>query len=306
MRSAFVDSLIKLAEKNDRIFLLTGDLGYGVLESFQEKFPERFLNVGVAEQNMIGIAAGLALSGKLPIVYSIATFASLRPYEFIRNDVCYQNLNVKIVGVGAGLSYPQYAATHQAIDDVGAMRALPNLVILNPGDPVEARLAAEAMMEHSGPVYLRIGKRGEPIIHKTMPEFEIGKSILLRDGKDLTVIATGGILENSAKAVELLAKEGFAVRFLSFPTIRPVDREAILESAKKTGALFVVEENFESGGLGSEVAEVLAANGVATKFKKIALPHRFPKEIGSQNYIRGLYGLLPEQIAGTIKDFLKK
>lgn len=304
MRTAFINTLIELAEKDSRIYLVTGDLGFGVVEPFQAKFPERFINCGVAEQSMIGIAAGLAMSGKIPVAYSIATFASLRPFEFIRNDVCYQKLNVKIVGVGAGLTYPQYAATHQALDDVGAIRALPNIAILNPGDPVETKLATLAMFQHEGPIYLRIGKRGEPVVHKNQINLEIGKAITIQDGKDLTIMATGNMLENSAKAVELLEKQGLSVRFLSFPTVRPVDQNAILESAKKTKAIFVIEENFESGGLGTEVAEVLAANSVAIRFKKIAMPHRYPPEIGSQNYMRGLYGLMPEQIAEKIKSFI--
>ncbi len=305
MRAAFLNGLMELAEKDERIFLLTGDLGFGVLEPFQAKFPDRFLNVGVAEQDMIGIAAGLALSGKVPIAYSIATFVSLRPYEFIRNDVCYQNLNVKIVGVGAGLSYSQYAATHQSIDDVAAIRALPNIAILNPGDPIETDLALKAAMDHVGPVYLRIGKKGEPNIHSAPPTFTIGKAITLQDGKDITVIATGNMLENASKAVKILEADKLSVRFISMPTVKPLDEETVRRAAKETKAIVTVEENFLNGGLGTAVAEVLVSNDLPkVKFLKIALPHKYPAEIGSQEYMRNLYGLMPAQIAEKIRTFL--
>lgn len=306
MRPTFIKTLIDLAKKDEKIFLLVGDLGYGVVESFQEQFPRRFINMGVAEQNMIGAAAGLAMSGKIPIVYSIVTFAALRPLEFIRNDVCFQNLNVKIVGVGAGLTYSQYAVTHQAIDDLAILRILPNLVILNPGDPIETRLATIAALKHVGPVYIRIGKKGEPNVHKKDFSFVIGKAITLKNGKDFTVIATGNILENTAKAVALLEKSGFSVRFLSMPTIKPIDQETIKKAAKETKAIFTVEETFDIGGLGTATAEVLAESGFSKLFKKIAIPNHYPKEIGSQNYLRGIYGLQPDQIAATIKKYFKK
>ena len=306
MRTAFIKTLIELAGQDERIFFLTGDLGYGVVESFRDKFPKRFINMGVAEQNMVGTAAGLAMSGKIPITYSIVTFVALRPLEFIRNDVCYQNLNVKIVGVGAGFSYPQYAATHQAIDDVAILRILPNLVILNPGDPIETRLATIAALKHVGPVYIRIGKKGEPDVHKEDFPFVIGKAVTIKNGKDFTVIATGNILENTAKAVALLEKSGFSVRFLSMPTIKPIDQEAIKGAAKETKAIFTVEETFDIGGLGTATAEVLAELSFKKFFKKIAIPNHYPKEIGSQNYLRGIYGLQPDQIAATIKQYFKK
>lgn len=306
MRTAFINTLMELAAKDKRIFLVTGDLGYSVLETFQEKFPDRFLNVGVAEQSMIGTAAGLALSGKIPITYSICTFATLRPFEFIRNDVCYQNLNVKMVGVGAGLSYPQYGLTHQSIDDIAIMRTLANLTILNPGDPIETELATKAAIKHRGPVYLRIGKKGEPNIHQSQPSFKIGQAITVKDGRDITIIATGNMLENASRAVALLQKKNISVRFVSMPTLKPIDEDAIQRSAKETKAIFTIEEHFVNGGLGTAVGEVLLENGMSqVSFHKIALPNKYPPEIGSQNYLRNIYGLTPEKIAAKIKKLLK-
>lgn len=301
MRTTFIKTVIEAAEKDESIFFLTGDLGFGVVEPFRDKFPGRFLNVGVAEQNMVGIAAGLALSGKSPIVYSIATFAAFRPFEFIRNDVCYQNLKVLIVGVGAGFSYPQYAATHQAIDDVAVMSALPNLVILNPGDPIEAKLATLAALSYHGPVYLRIGKKGEPDIHESEPVFKIGHAITLQDGGDVVVIATGNILENASKAVQILRAKDLSVGFVSMPTLRPLDKEVVRKAARETRLIATVEEGCEFGGLGTAVAEVLSERTVPKMgLVKIALPQHYPSEIGSQTYMRSIYGLTPEAIAEKI------
>ncbi len=303
MRSAFIRTVEELAEKDKRIFFLTGDLGYSVLENFATKFPDRFLNVGVAEQNMIGIAAGLALSGKIPIVYSIATFATLRPYEFIRNDVCYQNLNVKIVGAGAGFSYPHYAATHQAIDDAAAISVLPNIAVLNPGDPVEARLATKAAIEHTGPVYLRIGKRGEPVIHKNEPEFKIGKGIVIQRGSYATIFVTGAILDNVMQAVRILEEKCLLFTVVSMPTLKPIDREIIEKAERETDNIITVEEAFEYGGLGMIVADVMSQSTNPKKtFHKIAIPHRYPKETGSQDYLREIYRLTPREIAGRIAE----
>lgn len=302
MRTAFINAVIEAMATDDKIFFLTGDLGFGVVEPLQKKFPDRFINVGVAEQNMVGIAAGLALSGKRPVVYSIANFAALRPFEFIRNDICCQNLPVLIVGVGAGMSYPQYAATHQAIDDVGAMAALPSLVILNPGDPVEVRLATLAALEYDGPIYLRIGRGGEPNVHSTAPRFRIGKAITLQQGKDLAIIATGNLLENAAQAVRILSNKNLSVRFISMPTLKPLDKEVVRKAAREMRRVCTIEEGCEFGGLGTAVAEVLAESAVfKTLFCKIALPHCYPPEIGSQIFLRDLYGLSPEGIVTTIE-----
>jgi transketolase len=301
MRTAFIQALSDAAVKDKRIFLLTGDLGYGVLEPFQKSFPDQYLNCGVAEQNMVGIAAGLALAGKIPIVYSIATFATMRCYEQIRNDVCYQNLNVKIVGVGAGLTYSQYGATHNAMEDISIMRSLPNMTVIAPGDPKEVQAASYAMFKHHGPCYLRIAARGEPSIHTNIPKFEIGKGILVQDGKDIAFISTGHMLENVVKAAALLKEKGISTRIISMHTIKPLDRKLLQETMQRVPYLFTVEDHSIIGGLGSAVAEVVAETGYAGVFKRIAPQDAFQKVGGWLPYIRNANGLSVEAIADTVQ-----
>ena len=300
MRLAFTNSLIKVAQTDENIFLLTGDLGYGVLEGFIEKFPDRFFNMGVAEQNMIGTAAGLALSGKIPYVFSIATFPIMRGLEQIRNDVCYQNANVKIIGVGSGLTYSLYGATHQPIDDIAMTRALPNMVVISPGDPIETKLAVEFSAKHQGPVYIRIAAKGEPDIHSKEPKFELGKGIIVDNGDDVTLFVTGNMLANAKDAAQKLEEKGISVRLISMPFIKPIDKKVILEAAKETKAIFTIEEHNIIGGLGTAIAEVLAESDESISFKRIALPDAFPSEIGGWAYLRKLYGLSPEGMVETV------
>lgn len=300
MRNAFVNALTEVALKDPRVMLLTGDLGYNVLEPFFRALPKQFLNMGVAEQNMMAFAAGLALSGKIPVVYSIATFATLRPYEQIRNDICYQNLNVKIVGAGAGLTYSQYGATHHAMEDVGLMRMLPRMTVIAPGDPLEVDAAVRAMLAHEGPCYLRIGSRGEPNIHPAAPKFRIGKGFVLREGADAALIATGNMLYTAAKATELLRTKGIAARLISMPTVKPLDEELVLDTARKFKYLFTVEEHSIMGGLGSAVAELLAEHATGTRFARIAPADAFQPVGGMLAYVRGLNGLTPEKIAERV------
>lgn len=307
MRLAFVRALLSGAQRDGRVWLVNGDLGYEVLEPFVQQFPQRYLNVGVAEQNLIGVAAGLAVEGWLPVAYSIATFAAFRAYEFTRNDVCFQNLNVKIVGVGAGLSYPQFAATHQAVDDIAALRAMPNLVILNPGDPREAALATAAMLAHVGPVYLRLGKRGEPAVHQRDFPFAIGRGVVVRDGRDVTVLATGPILAVASAAAKLLGQRGLSVRLISLPTVVPLDVALIRRAAQETRALCTVEEAFITGGVGSAVAELLAEGNLPrVPFRRFGLPAAFPAVIGSQDYLRDHFGLSAPALSASIGDWLTR
>ena len=305
MRIAFVNTLFKMAKKDKRIMLLTGDLGFSVFEKYIKELHKQYLNMGVAEQNMTGVAAGMAMEGKIPLIYSIVPFVTMRNFEQIRNDICYQNLNVKIVGVGAGFSYGPYAHTHHGLEDIGILRTLANLVILCPGDPIEVALATKAMLNHIGPVYLRLGRAGEPNIHKTIPSFKIGKGILIEDGKDITIIGTSTLLQRAWEVTALLEEKGLQVRLISMHTIKPLDTQIILESAGKTPAIFTLEEHSIIGGLGSAVAEVLAENRANVIFKRIGVPDRFTKVIGSQEYMRRANGLSVEQIVNTILERLK-
>ena len=295
MRTAFIKTLCELAEQDERIWLLCGDLGYSVLEGFSSRFPNRFVNVGVAEQNMTGIAAGLALSGKVVFIYSIANFPVMRCLEQIRNDVCYHNLNVKIVTVGGGLTYGSLGYTHHGVEDIAVMRVLPNMTVIAPGDPVEARLATQAILNTPGPCYLRLGKAGEPVVHQIEPEFQVGKAISLQLGTDLTLISTGGMLQSVVLAAEKLASQGYSVQVLSMPTVYPLDEPAIVQAAKQTGKIITVEEH-GLGGLGSAVAEVLALGGIPVKFKSLRLQREAMKVAGSQTVLRSSQGLSIERI----------
>ena len=303
MRTAFIQTLIEQARVDKRIFLLVGDLGYSVVEPFRQEFPDRFINIGVAEQNMTGIATGLAISGKVVFTYSIANFPTLRCLEQIRNDVCYHNTNVKIVAVGGGFAYGAHGMTHHATEDLAIMRALPNMTVIAPGDPVEAALATRAIIEWPGPCYLRLGKAQEPVVHKTSPNFRIGKAIVVRKGGDVTLITTGGILFNTAQAAEQLARQGIQARLLSMPTLKPLDSEAVLAAAQQTKAIITVEEHSLIGGLGSAVAEVLAELGNShTTLRRMGIKNEFCQQVGSQEYLRGVYGLSVDGIIEVVRS----
>lgn len=278
--------------------LLTGDLGYSVFEDFQKQLPRQYINCGIAEQNMTGVAAGLAIEGYIPLIYSIVPFVTMRNFEQIRNDICYQHLNVKIVGVGAGFSYGPYGHTHHGLEDIGILRTLPDLVILAPGDPPEAKWATEKMLAYNGPVYLRLGKAGEPSIHTSKLTIPIGKGIVVREGRSVTVIATSTMLETALKVADTVKN----VRVVSMPTIKPLDTAIILDSMKKTKAIVTLEEHTVIGGLGSAVAEVIAESGAPVKFARIGVPDRFTKVIGLQSYMRKANGL---DVASIVKRINK-
>jgi transketolase len=307
MRGAFFRALTALAEHDKRVYLIVGDLGFGVVETFAQRFPDRFLNVGVAEQNMTGIAAGLALSGKIVFTYSIANFPILRCLEQVRNDVCYHNANVKIVAVGGGLAYGSLGSTHHATEDLAITRSLPRMVVVAPGDPAEAEAATRAVVAHSGPCYLRLGRAGESRVHLGHIGFHLGKAIQLSDGKDLTVISTGGLLETAVRVAELLLHAGLQARVLSMHTVKPLDVDAVLEAARETGAIFTLEEHSVIGGLGGAVAEVLAeASEGLVVFKRFGLPSAFSSVIGTQECLRTQHGLSPESLATAIRSTLER
>lgn len=305
MRTAFFRTLLELAEHDERINLIVGDLGFGVVEPFAERFPKRFLNVGVAEQNMTGIAAGMALNGKVVFTYSIANFPTLRCLEQIRNDVCYHNANVKIVAVGGGFAYGSLGMSHHATEDLAIMRALPGMVVVAPGDPLEVEQATRAIAAHLGPCYLRLGRAGEPTVHRPGIAFQLGKAITVRDGGDLTLISTGGLLETALRVAERLEKDGVRARVLSMHTVKPLDTEAVLAAARETRAIVTLEEHSIIGGLGGAVAEVLAeSDGVKVAFKRVGLPSAFSSHVGSQEYLRAAYGLSEDEILKSLKPIL--
>jgi len=291
MRDTFVNCLIEQAKTDERIFLVTPDVGFSVLERFVDKFPDRYLNVGIAEQNAVGIASGLALSGKLPYVYSMVPFVTMRCFEQIRTDVAYMNTNVRLVGIGAGLSYGPAGATHHAIEDIAIMRALPNMTVCCPGDPVEAKALIRQSFDYMGPIYFRLGKSGEPNIHSESATIEIGKAVQLTEGNDMALITTSNMLEQGKRWVDEWAREGTCVTLLSMPTIKPFDVEAIQRLIEKRIPISTLEEHNIIGGLGSAVAEVIAESGKAVKFKRIAIPDVYSHYVGSQSFLREKFGL---------------
>lgn len=286
MRTTFIETLLQEAERDERIWLLTADLGYSVLEPFAARFADRYVNVGVAEQNLIGVAAGLAHSGVRPFVYSIANFPTLRCFEQIRNDVCYHHANVTIVAVGGGLAYGAQGYTHHGVEDLAVMRALPGMTVVAPGDPIETRLVTRALCKADGPKYLRLGKAKEPVVHSSEPPFMLGKAISLRLGKDLTIVSTGAMLADAVAAADELARDGIQAGVLSMPTLKPFDAEAVVHVAKQTGTVLTVEEHSVTGGLGTASAEALFEAGVQVRFRKMGIPDRPYHLIGSQGFLK--------------------
>jgi transketolase len=307
LRTAFIQALNELADRDDRVCLVVGDLGYSVIEDFANKHPKQFVNAGVSEQNMIGLAVGMALTGKIVFTYSIGNFGTLRCLEQIRNDVCYHRANVKVVAVGGGLAYGNLGVTHHASEDVAIMRSLPNMTVVAPGDPIEARLATRAVVAHDGPAYLRLGKAGEPVVHEKQPAFELGRAIMLREGSDVTLIASGGMLATADKVARRLAEQDLGVRLLSMHTIKPLDRDAVTRAATETRYVFTLEEHSVEGGLGGAVAEVMAeADPGHAPLKRIGLRPEFNKTVGDQNYLKAMHGLDEESVLKTIQQIITR
>jgi transketolase len=305
MRSVFNEELIRIAEKDKRIFMILSDIGYGEIEPFRDAFPGRWFNCGVAEQNMTGVACGVAMEGNIAITYSIANFPTLRCLEQIRNDVCYHNANVKIVIIGGGLAYGALGVSHQATEDIAIMRALPNMVVVCPCDFAEARAATHAMIAHDGPVYYRCGYKKEPTVHHGPIEFAFGKAIRVRDGKDLTFIFTGTIGNQVIPAADALEKDGVSCRVLSMHTVKPIDRDAIVAAAGETGGVVVVEEHQVTGGLGGAVAETLCEAGVAPRrFLEIGLPDVYVSKVGTHEWLLDQYGLSTDKIVDRVRTVL--
>jgi transketolase len=307
LRTAFIEALNELADKDERVCLVVGDLGYSVIEAFAQKHPKQFVNAGVAEQNMIGLAVGMALTGNVVFTYSIGNFGTLRCLEQIRNDACYHRANVKVVAVGGGLAYGNLGVTHHASEDVAIMRALPNMTVVAPGDPIEARLATRAVVAHDGPCYLRLGKAGEPVVHEKEPDFELGRALTLREGSDVTLIASGGMLATADKVARALAAQGLGVRLLSMHTMKPIDRQAVTRAAVETRCVFTLEEHSIEGGLGGAVAEVMAELEPGhAPLKRIGLRPEFNKTVGDQNYLKALHGLDEKSVLKTVQETITR
>ena len=279
-----METLKELARQDERVFLLTADMGYSVFETFREEFPDRFLNTGIAEQNTIGIAAGLASRGKIVFVYSIIPFVTMRCFEQIRLDLAYNKSNVKIVGVGAGFTYGSLGSSHHALEDISIMRSLPNMTVLCPGDPIEARELIKQSYEHTGPVYIRLGKNGEPKIHPEDKKIPLGKAIEISDGNDLILITTSTMLETGKRWVDEWKDEGISVSLVSMPTMKPFDTESIKKFILRDMPIISLEEHNIIGGLGSAIAEVIADTGIGVKFLRLGINDKFSHFVGGHDY----------------------
>ncbi len=306
MRKAFNQELLKIAAKDPRVFMILADIGYGEIEGFAHAFPDRFINCGVAEQNMTGVACGVAMEGNIAITYSIANFPTLRCLEQVRNDVCYHNANVKIVIIGGGMAYGELGISHHSTEDIAIMRALPNMVVLAPCDIPEAVALTDVMMQYEGPCYFRCGYKGEPDIHTEPVECRIGGSSQLRDGKAATIFFAGTVGINAKRAADVLAEQGIDCRLVSLYSIKPIDEAAIVAAARETGGIVVLEEHNICGGLGSAVAEVLMDKGCGNvPFRRLALPDVNVTKIGSQAWLRDQYGLGVADVVNAVKELSK-
>lgn len=304
-RDAYGEALKELGRKNKDIVVLDADLsGSTKTAVFQKEFPERFFNVGIAEQNLIGTAAGLATTGKIPFASSFAMFATGRAFEIIRNSVCYPQLNVKIAATHSGLMVGEDGATHQALEDLSIMRTLPNMVVLSPADAVETKQCIFKAAEHNGPVYIRLGRSKVPVIFDDNYKFEIGKGVELVEGKDVTIIATGVMVEKALLAAEELSKENISARVINISTIKPIDKDIIIKAANETKGIVTVEEHSIIGGLGSAVAEVVSENK-PTYVERIGTMDTFG-ESGNGDQLLKKYGLSAEKIVKKSKDIIAK
>jgi transketolase len=305
VRDNFVRQLTELARTDPRIFLMTADLGFRVLDGFAEEFPKQYLNVGIAEQNMIGLATGMAMDGRTVFCYSIGNFSTLRCLEQIRNDACYHEANVKVVAVGGGFSYGPLGISHHATEDLAIMRALPNMTIAVPGDQWEAREATKALAATPGTCYLRLDKSAAPATARAKEVYYIGKARTVREGTDITLIATGGILGAALEAADSLVEQGITCRVISMHTIKPFDHDAVLRACRETGGIVTVEEHTIHGGLGSLVAETCMDAGVKPNvFRRIGLRAGFSSIVGAQEYLRREYQMDAKAIAKAVAELV--
>lgn len=305
MRDAFIERLAELAARDPRVFLITGDLGFGVITRFAEQFPRQFLNAGVAEQNMTGLATGIALEGRIVYTYSIANFPTLRCLEQLRNDAAYHDANVKVVAIGGGFSYGALGMSHHATEDLAILRAIPGVTVVAPGDDWEAAEATEALARTPGTCYLRLDRTSVQTARRSDESFAVGRARMLRDGPDLTLISTGGMLAEVLAAADRLDAQQVRCRVLSMHTLKPLDAPAVLAAAAETGGIVTVEEHVAEGGLGSAVGEALLdGGGRPGVFHRIAVRGGFVSVVGSQSYLRAALGLDAVSIAQQVQRLL--
>ncbi len=303
-REAYGQALVELGDLRDDIVVLDADLSKSTKTSeFAKRFPKRFFNMGIAEQNLIGAACGLSTTGKIPFVSTFAVFATGRGFEIIRNSVCYPNLNVKICATHAGITVGEDGGSHQSIEDISIMRSIPNMTVLVPADGVETRKMIFEITKYKGPVYVRLGRSSVPSIFSDDYDFEIGKGVILREGTDATIIACGIMVNEAIDAAQLLKSEGINVRVINMSTIKPIDKELIIDSAKKTGAIVTAEEHSIIGGLGSAVSEIVTEL-CPVIVKKIGVNDVFGQS-GTPSELISEYGLTADNIVKKVKEAIE-
>ena len=305
MRNAFAKEIVRQAAARENLMLLSGDIGNRLFDPYKARFPDRFCNCGIAEANMTTLAAGMAMSGLLPVTYTITPFNTSRCYEQIKIDICYHNLPVVIVGVGAGLSYAGLGPTHHSFEDIAILRALPNMHVVCPADAVETRLALKEALDLKRPVYLRLGKKNEPIIHEQDPVFKIGKGVKIKDGTRVCLLACGTILPVACKAADTLEARGISTQIVSMHTVKPIDTEILTSVFKRFNMICTVEEHSLMGGFGSAVAEWVVDNAVSDqKLLRFGIKDQFLHSCGNIDTAREMTGLTRDHIADKITDCL--
>jgi len=303
-RDAFGETLLELGKKNDKIVALSADLQDSTKAIlFQKEFSDRFVNVGIAEQDLVGIGAGYALEGFIPYVSSFASFLTTRPFDMIRMLACYNNLNIKIVATHTGVTVGEDGGSAQMLEDIAIMRALPNMVVLCPADAVETKKMVEKIAAYNGPVYLRLARAKYPVITDPEKDFEIGKGEILREGKDVTLVGTGLMVSKALEAAEILAAEGIEARVVNMSSIKPIDKDLLLKCAKETGKIVTLEEHQVTGGLGGAVCEVLSQEH-PVPVKIIGVENRFGQS-GNADELLKEYGLDSESIVTKTKSFIR-
>jgi transketolase len=300
LRTECIRTLAAYARIHPDVMLLTADLGYSVLEHFAEALPAQYANVGVCEQAMAGIAAGLALSGHRVVIYSIANFPTLRCLEQLRNDICYHDLPVTVIAVGGGLAYGAQGYTHHGIEDLGIMAMLPNMAVACPADPHEAMSLLPQLLQRRRPAYLRLGRSGEPVLHRASTRITLGKATWLRRGTDIALLATGPVLRRALQAAEVLSLRGISASVASFHTILPLDRAALHEAAQNHDAILTIEEHSICGGFGSRVADALLAGEGGLRFGKYGVTDALRGQIGSQDWLLDRLGPIEDHAAALL------
>lgn len=307
MRNAFAEELTRLADDDERIVLLSGDIGNRLFDDFKDRFPDRFFNCGVAEANMMGVAAGLAAEGFRPIVYTIGSFVTTRCLEQIRDDVCFHNLPVTIVAVGAGLSYAALGATHQSLEDIAFLRALPDMTVVCPADAWEVRALLGLAVNVDRPIYLRLGKKGEPLVHDDVPVLEIGRSFTLREGHDVCIMTTGNMARVALETADLLATRNYSAKVVNMHTVKPLDDAALQASTTQFTHLITIEEHSRIGGFGSAVGEWIFDQGYAgVTLLRFGTQDKFLHEATNQSHARHRHGLTASNISAEILEHLEE